>query len=273
MTVRALLSLLLLLLTMFPTPLGPAHAQKTQLPNTPGEKIESDLSARNIAIESNFTGERIVIFGTIENSRQSEFEPGLYDVVVVVRGPKETVVARRKDRVAGIWINTDSQTFASAPGFYAVLSRRDIKKIAPPSILNAYGLGFDSIGFRPLGKLVPGRAAEGLAEFQDAVVRIMQRQGLYAYNPEGVVFVGRNLFRATVSIPANVPVGHYATDVYLLREGEVLSHNRSNLVISKEGFERFVYAAAFDYPILYGIVAVLVAVISGLLASVMTRRD
>ncbi len=29
------------------------------------EKIESDISSRNIAIESNFTGQKIVIFGTI----------------------------------------------------------------------------------------------------------------------------------------------------------------------------------------------------------------
>lgn len=239
----------------------------------PVEQIESDLSSRTIAIESNFTGQRIVIFGTIENSRQTEFEPGLYDVVVAVRGPRETVVARRKTRVAGIWINSDALTFANAPGYYAVLSGRELKDIASPTILNAYGLGFDSIGLRPLGKNVPGRAAGNLSDFKDAIVRIMERQGLYRYDPEGVVFVGRNLFRATVDLPASVPVGDYATDVYLLREGEVLSHNRSELRIDKEGFERFVFSAAFDYPTLYGIVAVIIAIVSGLIASALTRRD
>jgi uncharacterized protein (TIGR02186 family) len=104
-------------------------------------------------------------------------------------------------------------------------------------------------------------------------VRIKQREGLYIYNPEGVVFVGRNLFRATVDLPANVPVGKYATDVYLLREGDVLSHNRSQLTIDKQGFERFVFSAAFDYPLLYGIIAVIIAVCAGLLASALTRRD
>ena len=237
------------------------------------EQIESDISSRNIAIESNFTGERIVIFGTIENSEQSDFEPGLYDVVVAVRGPKERIVARRKSNVAGLWINTDAQAFANVPGYYAVLSRRDLKNIAEPAILKAYGLGFGSIALRPLGKDVPSRVAEGLSDFKNAVIRIMQRQGLYKYQPEGVVFVGRNLFRATVDLPANVPVGHYATDVYLIREGEVISHNRSNLLISKQGFERFVYSAAFDYPLLYGIVAVIIAITAGLIASALTRRD
>lgn len=248
-------------------------AEKRQVPAVTAERVESDLSARNIAIQSNFTGERIVIFGTIENSKQTKVDPHRYDVVVVVRGPRDTIVARRKTRVAGIWINADSQTFASAPGFYAVLSRRELSEVANPALLNAHGLGFESIGFRPLGPNVASRAAEGLGEFEEAVVRIKQRQGLYRYDPEGVVFVGQNLFRATVDLPANVPVGDYATDVYLLHEGELLSHNRSRLTIRKQGFERFVYSAAFEYPRLYGIFAVIIAILAGLLASALTRRD
>jgi uncharacterized protein (TIGR02186 family) len=239
----------------------------------PPELVESDISSRNIAIESNFTGQRIVIFGTIENSEQSEFEPGLYDVIVAIRGPRERIVARKKSQVAGIWINSDSQTFANAPGYYALLTGRELKNIATPTILNAYNLGFDNLAFRPLGTQAPGHVAGDLGEFRRAVIRIKQREGLYIYDPKGVVFVGRNLFRATVDLPANVPVGQYATDVYLLREGEVLSNNRSQLTIRKAGFERFVYSAAFDYPLFYGIIAVIIAVTAGLLASALTRRD
>jgi len=46
-----------------------------------------------------------------------------------------------------------------------------------------------------------------------------------------------------------------------------------NLTISKQGFERFVYSAAFDHPLLYGIIAVIIAVTAGLLASALSRRD
>lgn len=237
------------------------------------EKIESDLSSRNIAILSNFTGEKIVIFGTIENSRQSDLEPGLYDVVVAIRGPKESIVARRKSRTAGIWINRDSYTFANAPGFYAVLSTRILEDVADATLRNTYGLGFESLELKPLGTIVAAQGGPDIAAFRSAVVRIKQRDGLYHYNPQGVVFVGRNLFRATIELPSNVPVGTYASDVYLIRKNKVLSHNRSQLTINKQGFERFVFSAAFDHPLLYGIIAVIIAVSAGLLASAMTRRD
>jgi len=237
------------------------------------EQIESDISSRDIAIESNFTGQQIVVFGTIENSEQSEFEPGLYDVVVAIRGPKETIVTRRKSQVAGIWINRDSQTFASVPGFYAVLSDRPLRDIADETLLKAFELGFRNLDLRPFGAAAAKPDNPELAAFREAIVRIKQSKGLYHYNPKGVMFVGRNLFRATIDLPSNVPVGLYASDVYLIRENEVLSHNRSQLKIGKQGFERFVYSAAFDYPLLYGIIAVIVAIVAGLLASALSRRD
>jgi len=237
------------------------------------EKIESDISSRNIAIESNFTGSRIVVFGTIENSRQAESEIGLYDVAVAIRGPKRTIITRRKSKVAGIWINQDSRTFANAPGFYAVMSNRPLHDIAEQKVLDAYGLGYQSLDFKPVSAGGAEPSDLDLAEFREAAVRIKQKESLYTYDPAGVVFVGRNLFRATVNLPASVPVGTYASDVYLLRKGKVLSHNRSNLTINKEGFERFVFSAAFDYPLIYGILAVIIAVTAGLLASALTRRD
>ena len=240
---------------------------------TAAELIESDISSRNIAIESNFTGERIVIFGTIENARPGELESSPYDIVVAIRGPDKPIVTRRKARVAGIWINRDSHTFKNVPGYYAVLATRDLSEIAKPDVLKANGIGFQSLDFVPFGIQNNSAIDAGLIAFKTAAVRIKQKKGLYLYDPKGVKFVGRNLFRATVDLPANVPVGSYASEVYLLRDGMVLNRNRSNLTIKKQGFERFVFSAAFDYPLLYGIIAVIIAVAAGLLASAMARRD
>lgn len=265
MSARAYLTALRLIALSWIALVTPAAASE--------EQIESDISSRDIAIESNFTGRQIVVFGTIENSQQSEFEPGLYDLVVVIRGPRETIVARRKSRIAGIWINRDSQTFATVPGFYAVLSDRPLRDIANEAVLKAFELGFENLDLRLLdsAETKPGDAE--LAAYRAAIIRIKQSEGLYYYNPKGVTFVGRNLFRATIDLPSNVPVGLYASDVYLLREKEVLSHNRSQLKIGKQGFERFVFSAAFDYPVLYGIIAVIIAIAAGLLASALSRRD
>ena len=78
----------------------------------PRETVEADVSTRSVAITSGFTGTEIIIFGTVENSRQPSAESGIYDVVVVVEGTPVPVVVRRKARAGGLWMNSKSIRFA-----------------------------------------------------------------------------------------------------------------------------------------------------------------
>ncbi|MGI9503528.1 MAG: TIGR02186 family protein, partial [Geminicoccaceae bacterium] len=231
------------------------------------EDIQSDLSARDIKIESNFTGAEIVVFGTVENGTRSS-AAGDYDVVVVIRGPDESIVTRRKARTLGLWMNRDSQVFEEVPGFYAVLSTRPLDEIAKPDILKRYDIGFDSL--LPIPEATPNGDVQA---FREAVIRIMQDEGLYVAEDRGVTFISNSLFRATIALPAHVPDGGYLANVYLFRDGKLLSLNQSQLSITKAGFERLIYSTAFDYPLIYGILAVLVAVVVGLFASAMLRRE
>jgi len=238
------------------------------------EDIQSDLSSDDIAIESNFTGARIVVFGTIEDGRRAAEEAGIYDIVVVIRGPSEPVVSRRKSRKFGVWVNARSLAFEDVPSFYAVLSTRPLSDIAKQSALAGRGIGFDSV--LPVPKSTPGQAnweGEAARGFRDAVIRIKQREGRFVADNRGVIFVSKTLFRATLDLPASVQDGQYSTDVFLFRGGRLLSLNQRKLTVHKVGFERVLYTAAFDYPLLYGLIAVLVAVVVGLTASAVFRRD
>ena len=68
--------------------------------------LVADLSKDQIRVASNFTGEKILLFGAIERTGPN----GASDVVVVVRGPSENFTLRRKKRVAGIWVNAEART-------------------------------------------------------------------------------------------------------------------------------------------------------------------
>jgi uncharacterized protein (TIGR02186 family) len=240
-------------------------------PAAADERLEADVSTREIAVQSTFTGVRIVVFGAVDNSRQTGPDDGLYDIAVVVRGPEESLVARRKSWFAGIWVNAESRRFESVPGYYAVLTTRPVEEIARSEVLDAHGIGFDSLRFmRDDTALGPRDMQE---PFRDAVIRIMGREGLYVIDGQGVSFVGTTLFRATAYLPANVPVGEFTVDVYLFRDGELLSRHTSGFSLFKEGVERAVTVMAYDYPLLYGIAAVLLAIAAGLAASAAFRRD
>lgn len=256
---RALMTLLLLAVTALSVS-RPALAQLK-------EKVETDVSSRSIAIESNFTGAEIVVFGTIANSRQTAPEAGLYDLAIVVRGPEIPVIARRKSRVMGIWINTSARPYQNVPGYYSILSTRPLSEITDEETLLKYGIGFESL---IIERTEPGDPAD---PYRDAIIRIREDEGLYRKKETGAAFIGTSLFRATAELPANVPVGEYWVDVFVFRDGKLLGEHSSSLVLRKEGFERFVYRLAFDQPLLYGLLAVMTAMIAGLLASAIFRKD
>ncbi len=104
-------------------------------------------------------------------------------------------------------------------------------------------------------------------------MRIKTEHDLFQQTEGTVNFIGRSLFRGKVTLPVNVPLGRYMAQVYLFRDGQLLSQNESHLQVRKAGFERFVYLLAFRYPFIYGLVAVIMAVLLGAAAWAAFRRE
>jgi uncharacterized protein (TIGR02186 family) len=232
------------------------------------EQVQSDVSTREIAIESNFTGIEILIFGSIDFSDEQTPADANYGVITVVRGPTEPVAVTRKHRIFGIWVNDPGKSFATAPGFYAVLSSRPFRSIASDDTLKQLGIGLVNVDF---GRYTRGDHTDD--GYRDALIRLRTEEGLFQEHDDGVSFIGRSLFRANVTLPVNVPVGHYTADVYLFRDGQLVSKNVSGLYVNKVGFERLVYSLAYQHPFFYGLLAVVLAVLAGLTGWYAFRRD
>lgn len=236
----------------------------------PPERVQADVSARRIAVTASFAGTEVVVFGAVDNSRQTSPEAGLYDVVIVVEGAPTALVARRKSKVAGLWINTSSLALESVPSFYAIASTRPLDEVASDEVLKKAEIGFQHVRM----KVATGEhvSPEEMKQWREAVVRLKRKDRLYVAEDYSVVFIGRSLFRATVDLPANVTVGLFDTRVYLFRSGELLHSYTARLDLEREGLELWLHGFAFKQPLLYGIMTVLIALGSGLLASTLFTR-
>jgi uncharacterized protein (TIGR02186 family) len=237
------------------------------------EAVQADVSARNVAVTSSFNGIEIVIFGAVDNSQQPSAESGFYDVLIVVEGVPGRIVVRRKNNVAGLWLNTSSATFDLVPSYYAVASTRPIDEITTEEFRASHGVGFQHLRFTPSFGQSQALSTEDLKAFREAIVRLKEKQGLYVQNNFRVAFIGRSLFRATIELPANVTVGPFDTRVYLFREEKLLSQYSVRLNLEREGLERHLHRFAFGYPTLYGLSTVALAVAAGLIASAVFRKN
>jgi uncharacterized protein (TIGR02186 family) len=261
MSCRAASRFLFALLLLFGA--GQAFAQAT--PNAPrgpapaDAPLITDLSSHLIAITSSFTGTELLLFGAID-------EPG--EVIVVVRGPTATSVVRRKRPVLGFWLTRRSESFDNVPSYYAVASSKPLGEIAPGSLLQRLQIGAENLRFRYLG----ARRTEDVVDYHKAIVRRKTGEGLYRENIGAVDFLGPKLFRTEISFPSTVPVGTYQTEVYLIRDNRIVAAQSTPLFIDKQGIEQEVYDFSRQEPAVYGLVAVLLAVMSGWLAAIAFRR-
>lgn len=233
------------------------------------EQLVTALSSETVSITSNFTGSRLVVFGTIERDAQTVSRSARYEVVVIVSGPPTQVVTRRKDRTFGIWINRDSERMRSVPSFLAVLSTAPLAQIAPDSTRARLAVGIDMLPINDQASPTPPTRTH----FEEAFLRLMQAGKLYQQDENGVEFLSAALFRAPVALPANVPVGRYMASVYLFRDGALLSTTSEELNIGKVGFEQVMTDFAHRHGLYYGLATVLIACLTGWLAGVIFRRD
>jgi uncharacterized protein (TIGR02186 family) len=227
------------------------------------EDLVSGLSQDSIEITSNYTGSTIVVFGAIE--RPVNNAPR--DIVVVVRGPETAITVRRKDRVAGIWINRDRAEFSGMPAYYFLASTRPIGDVASPAMRSRFGLGLDVLR----GSAV--HTHHDPAPFRTALIRREIQAHLYAETPGGVQYLSDTLFRVQVPVPANVARGDYTAQAYLFRNGYVISAQATPFTISNSGLERQVYNFAHDRPLAYGLSAVAAAMLLGWLSSLVFRHN
>jgi uncharacterized protein (TIGR02186 family) len=238
--------------------------------STVQEGLEIGTSTSEIAITSDFRGADLTVFGALTNADELFLAIGQYDVIVTLEGPRDYATVRKKERVLGIWMNTEAMTFEQVPESYSLASTREIDAIDEEPSLNSIGVGINHLALTPTGYL--GNAVN-LSEFREAYRRLKLANGLYQRDTSGVRFVSSSLFRASLRLPANIPDGVHTVHAYLFKGGELIFERELPLRVVKTGLEQAITDAAHNQPVLYGLFCVLMAVVTGWGASVIFRKD
>jgi uncharacterized protein (TIGR02186 family) len=219
-------------------------------PTMAATPVLADLSNYRIDIDSGFNGTRIFLFGARNDNG---------DLVVLVRGPRKNYVVRKKEQIAGLWINRERMKFYNVPDFYAIAGSKAIGDIAQSNIFNQLGIGQDNL----LAPPADPKTRASYEQFADAFLRHQRERKLYMQEPEPVNFMGETLFKTVVEFPDNIPPGHYTAEIYLISDGEVMGMQSTPITVVKSGLDAFLYRYAHEYPALYGITAIVLALSVG----------
>ena len=228
------------------------------------QDIVTDISQYEIELRHTFKGQELLLFGAVPDG--ARLEDARFDVVIVITGEERTHEVWRKERNFGFWLNSNPIMFDNVPEYYALASTRPLPSIAGDEVLDTLRLGIDRQPFA-----IKGQAA-GLGDYVDGIIRFKGNEDLYQVATQEMPIQSGVLFRSSFFFPANVPSGSYTASAYLFRDGVLLGRTDKVIKIDKAGIERDIYLLAHNHPAVYGLLAIMIALLAGWLAGFITRK-
>ncbi|MGC1269316.1 MAG: TIGR02186 family protein [Croceibacterium sp.] len=220
-----------------------------------------EVSQHEVQVRQGFTGTELLLYGAILDPQGNRARVP-YDIVVVLKGPTQSILLREKAKAMGMWVNAGSTAYRSAPSFFAVASSRPIDRIVDEKTAAIYELGLDYLQLSPSGAIDPVEQAR----FTTGLVDLRQRQRLYQESPQGVSISGGVLYQARIALPSNVVTGPYTAETFAIQRGRVIASAIAEVEVRKTGFEKLVADRAEDSAMIYGLIVVGLSLLMGWMA-------
>jgi len=233
------------------------------------EIIEAGAAQNQFYIEPSYDGTSIILFGAVDRDRLRG-EP--FDIAVTLRGPIQPVIVWKKDRRAGLWVNSQRLIFDGVPNYFAVLSTRPVADIATLEERDEHEIGIDVLNLPIRGQQNSPPPKLVRTEFEAALIRQKKAAGLFVEQARAIDFFGVSLFRTKTFLPAAAGPGLYVAHFYVLQGGKVVGDATARIRLRKIGIEERLSSTASDHPWLYGVIAVMLAAAVGGATSFLTPR-
>jgi len=225
----------------------------------PGAEVVTDFSKAKIEVGINYRGDRVELFGTLGNTDADA-------VVVKLLSPPETVKLNQKGRVGPFWMNLKQHSVENVPFLYQVNASDKFERIFSPDQAEKLGIGFAALKQQMKIRTTKGKPDPGDPEiiFQ-GLLRLKMREGLYQLDDQAITIKEGRLFKHSFAFPAATKEGDYQVVTFLFKQGRLVHQTTDTIHVKKIGLIAKLVQWAQEFPKLYGLSAVVIALGAGLL--------
>ncbi len=223
------------------------------------ENLIAEFLDNNINIDVGFTGAKLSYFGAIDTTG---------DLVIILTGPRKKTKVIKKEKKIWFWLNSKSRIFSDVPTYYFVATSRPLSQIKNDAFLKINQIGLENLRFEGAEELEPFKRQEWRNGIIDSMIKTERYHSKYGK----IDIIDDRLFKTEFKFASDISEGTYIVDTLLLNNGLVIGSRRSFINVSKSGLGEKVYLFASNYGLVYGIFAVLVAILFGFLVNVIMRK-
>lgn len=221
--------------------------------------LEIKVQPNHIPMNATYNGIKISVTGRL---------PSNAEALVRFVGQVETNRLKKKGKVLGIlWMNLGAVTLRHVPKVFILCPSNVILNWMQKKMKgwHHFALGFGAL--EKQAEIVPA-SEEKHTLFQE-FVKLKEHGGLYEVQKNAVQYKqvsgSMKSFSCTVSLPSGLPQGIYTVQVFALRDGDVISHGEEMVEAAETGLPAALSSLAFNHGTLYGVLAVFVAILAGVL--------
>ena len=219
--------------------------------------IISGISTNKINIDSNFTGQEILLFGA---------KGDVGDIIVIVRGPKKNYIINKKAEVFGIWHNQKRIEFDDVYSYYSFFSTSD--ELKNQKLLKNLQIGQKNIELQ-----IPKKEREAdKINFRIQLIKKMGQDNLYSENSDNIEFLDETLFKVMLTFPKNIARGEYLVEIYLIDDGNLTAFQAIPIYVNQVGFSAKINDMAYYNSFLYAVIALLLAITAGFVANIVFSK-
>jgi len=254
---------LTLAVTLLSSPVAAPGAQE----NPPGAVPRGDQAPGVVRLYVQPTRVDINLFYGGATIQVRAHVPASMALALVLEGRRAPLTVKRKGRVWGmLWMNVGDVEFDEVPTTYLLATSARLPDLAPRVELERLGLGYEALALAARGnagdfrELIKLKEKDGLFSVAEGSLRLEPGNGTYSR------------LSASLRLSAKAPAGQYEIRLFGFQGGEGRCLDSTGLVLEPVGFVRDLHVLATERGLLYGCVAVVVALIAGLATGLVFGR-
>lgn len=188
--------------------------------------------------------------------------PAGYEAAIRVIGKAETLEMKRKGKVGKVlWMSVGEVTFEAVPVVYILLTSNRLAYAVPATVLREWKLGYEALA----------SAAGWPSGSYPELIKLKEKEGCFLVGEGQLVRSGsagsgsRDRLTGSFRLPARAPAGEYRVDLFGFHVQSVVHLGATTVRLEYTGLARVLRSVATEHGLIYGGVAIAVAVLAGLI--------